>query len=695
MRVSKRSFTNSLSYALTKSSLLVTLIVGFLLSCIQIGVDFVREQDAIEQFASEILAANQFAAADASFHLDAPAAEEVAKGILQYYAITSVIITNESNEILAQLTSEKTRELEVNTGYEFFGETKAFIQPLSLKSGENIGSLSIYIDPALASEGLIDRSILILLSGLVRNILLAFILVFLFYRTTTKKVINIVKALNNLDLDNPSKNRIPNTNTKQKNELDDLGDSINQLLDIVHRDIQKREKREQELFASQKELSYQANHDILSGLVNRRGFERYLSMAMVSKQIKNAEHVFCYLDLDQFKIINDTCGHIAGDELLRQVSQLLKKDIRSHDILARLGGDEFGILMEHCNLENAKQIVQKIIDRVSRHRFLWEEKPFAISVSIGMAHISENINSTTDLLRNADIACYAAKDAGRNCFRIYQEGISDTAKIHGDMEWVTKINSALENNSFCLYVQIIQPNIKTDKLGLHYEVLLRMLDDSGSVITPNTFLPAAERYHLITKIDIWVIKNQFDYLSRHPEHLDVLEMCSINLSGSSLTAPGFLQTVLDCLRHYDIPARKICFEITETAAVSNFTEAIKFIAAMNKIGCSFALDDFGTGLSSFAYLKYLPVDYLKIDGVFVKGIVDDPIDYAMVKSIHEVGHVMGKKTVAEFVENSEIGLKLKEIGVDFLQGYGIARPCPIEELQLDDYRSHCEGIKFL
>lgn len=684
MRESQRSFTNSLSYTLTKNSLLVTLIVGFSLSCIQIGVDFVREQDAIEQFASEILAANQFAAADASFHLDAPAAQEVAKGILQYYSITSVTITNESNEILAQLTSGKIGGSEVDAGYGFFGKTKAFTQPLSFKSGENIGSLSIYIDPALAAEGLIDRSVLILLSGLVRNILLAFILVFLFYRTTTKKVINIVTALNNLDLDNPSKNRIPKTHTKQKNELDDLGDSINRLLDIVHRDIQKREQREQELYASQKELTYQANHDILSGLVNRRGFERHLSTAIKSKQTENAEHVFCYLDLDQFKIINDTCGHIAGDELLRQISQLLKKHIRSHDILARLGGDEFGILMEHCNLENAKQIAQKLIDRVNQHRFLWEEKPFVISVSIGMAHISENINSTTDLLRNADIACYAAKDAGRNCFRIYQESVSDIAKIHGDMECVAKINFALENNRFCLYAQIIQPNIKTDKSGLHYEVLLRMLDESGAIIAPNTFLPAAERYHLITKLDTWVIKNQFDYLSRHPKHLDALEMCSINLSGPSLTAPGFLQTVLDCLEHYEIPARKVCFEITETAAISNLTDATSFIVAMHKIGCSFALDDFGTGLSSFAYLKYLPVDYLKIDGVFVKGIVDDPIDYAMVKSIHEVGRVMGKKTVAEFVENSEIELKLKDIGVDFSQGYGIARPCPIEELQWND-----------
>ena len=681
MRESNRPFTDSLSYTLAKNSVFVTLVVGFLLSCIQIGLDFAREQDAIEKFASEILAANQFAAADATFHLDASAAEEVAKGILQYHSITSVIITNESDEVLTQLTSNDTEELESRAGYEIFGEIKKFNQALHLNSGENIGNLRIYIDPALASEGFVDRSVLVLLSGLVRNILLAFILVFVFYRTTTKKVIAIGAALNGLDLDNPLKNRLPQSNTKQKNELDDLGDSINRLLDIIYSDIKKREKREKQLYASQEKLSHQANHDLLTGLVNRRGFELQLFQAMESQEIENAEHVFCYLDLDQFKIINDTCGHIAGDELLRQISQLLKTHIRNHDVLARLGGDEFGILMEHCNIENAKQLAQKLIDRVSQHRFIWEGKPFAISVSIGMVPMSDSISNTSDLLRFADIACYAAKDAGRNCFRTYTESVSDIAKVHGDMEWVTKINWALENNRFCLYAQLIEPNTQTNIAGLHYEVLLRMIDESGSIIAPGVFLSAAERYHLMTKIDMWVIENQFDYLSRHPQHLAALTLCSINLSGPSLTAPGFQQTVIDCLNQYRIPAEKICFEITETAAISNLTDATAFIDAMHKKGCSFALDDFGTGLSSFAYLKYLPVDYLKIDGVFVKGIVDDPIDYAMVKSIHEVGRVMGKKTVAEFVENSEIGFKLKEIGVDYSQGYGIAKPCPIEELQ--------------
>lgn len=681
MKISKRPFTHSLSYTLAKNSVYVTLIVGLLLSFIQIAVDFGREQEAIEKLASEILAANQFAAADATYHLDASAAEEVAKGILQYKAITSVTITNENSEVLAQLNADPLARSQLSQKYEIFGDIKTFSQTLYLKSGEFIGYLTIDIDPVLASTGFFDRSLLVLISGLVRNILLAFILIFVFYRTTTKKVIAIGESLRDLDFDNPEKSRIPQSDAKSKNELDDLSDSINSMLDVISSDIRDREQREQDLQASQKELTYQANHDLLSGLVNRRGFEHYLNIAMESSQSEQAEHVFCYLDLDQFKIINDTCGHIAGDELLRQISHLLKKHIRGHDVLARLGGDEFGILMEHCNLENAEQIAQKLVDKVGEHRFLWEDKTFSIAVSIGIAPISESIKNTTDLLRIADIACYAAKDAGRNCYRIYEEGISDIAKVHGDMEWVTKINQALENDRFCLYAQKIQPNIQTSGSGLYYEVLLRMLDESGKIITPNAFLPAAERYHLITKIDRWVIENQFAYLAEHPEHLQTLELCSINLSGASLTAPGFKQAVIACIDHYQIPPEKICFEITETAAISNLSEATAFIDAMHEKGCRFALDDFGTGLSSFAYLKYLPVDYLKIDGVFIKGIVNDPIDYAMVKSIHEVGKVMGKKTVAEFVENEDIELKLKEIGVDYSQGYGIARPCPIDQIK--------------
>jgi len=553
MSVSKRRFTNSLSYTLAKNSVLVALIVGLSLSIVQIGFDYTREQGAIEKFATEILAANQFAAADATFHLDSSAAEEVAKGILQYHYIISVVITNESDEILAKRTSDLVVNNQHEQTYKIFGDVKRYSQPLHSRSGEYICNLTIFIDPVLAAEGFLNRSLLVLVSGLIRNILLAFILIFVFYYTTSKKIIAICTALKNLDPSKPIKNSIPVLNLKKKNELDDLGDGINQMLEIMSNDIQDREIRELELHASQIELTYQANHDALSGLVNRRGFEDLLNQA---SQSKNRDFVLCYLDLDQFKIINDTCGHIAGDELLHQISQLIKKQIRSNDILARLGGDEFGILMHSCS-----------IDKVGNYRFFWDNKSFAVTVSIGIAPITSAIIKTNDLLRNADIACYAAKGAGRNCFRIYEEGISDAAQVHGDMIWVNKINDALKNDHFCLFGQKIVRNGKPYDSGLHYEVSLRMLDQEGNIIAPNAFLPAAERYHLMTKIDTWVIKNQFEYLSTHLEHLSEIKLCTINISGPSLTSPGFQQVVIDNLERYKIPAFKICFEITETAAI--------------------------------------------------------------------------------------------------------------------------------
>jgi diguanylate cyclase (GGDEF)-like protein len=285
----------------------------------------------------------------------------------------------------------------------------------------------------------------------------------------------------------------------------------------------------------------------LSGLVNRRGFEKYLKPAIESSQNDQAGRVFYYLDLDQLMIIIDTCGHIAGDELLRQISRLLKKHLRSRDVLARLGSDEFGILMQHCDIDNAQQISQKLIDHVGRHQFIWENRPFSVAVRIGILPITDAIKNSTDLLRIADIACYAAKDAGRNCFKVYQEDVLDIAKVHGDMEWVTHINQALGANSFCLFGQKIQPNVGTGNNGLHYEVLLRLIDQLRKIITPNAFLPPAERHKLITKIDMWVIENHLAdlaYLAEHLKHLRALELCSINLSETSLTAPGFQQMVL-------------------------------------------------------------------------------------------------------------------------------------------------------
>jgi len=439
----------------------------------------------------------------------------------------------------------------------------------------------------------------------------------------------------------------------------------------THRDI----SQEHEL---SEKLSFQATHDALTGLVNRREFERRIEHLLISEKIDEEDHALCFIDLDQFKIVNDTCGHVAGDELLRQLSSLLMKTLRKRDTLARLGGDEFGILFEHCSIEDAYRVTASLLDTVQNFHFSWDDRSFKLGASIGLVAMKETMATTTDLLKAADAACYMAKDSGRNRIQVYHAEDSDLVQRQGEMQWVTRINEALDENLFCLYAQIIAP-VNEDE-HKHYELLVRMLDKKGGIIPPGAFLPAAERYNLISKLDRWVISNALELLSSNTEFQKQINFCSINLSGQSLTEEGFLEFVVECLHESGIEKGKICFEITETAAISHLNVAVKFISTLKEMGCLFALDDFGSGLSSFGYLKNLPVDYLKIDGMFVKDIVDDPIDHAMVKSINEIGHVMGMKTIAEFVENDEIKEMLRKLGVDYVQGYGIGKPLALSEL---------------
>jgi diguanylate cyclase (GGDEF)-like protein len=424
------------------------------------------------------------------------------------------------------------------------------------------------------------------------------------------------------------------------------------------------------------QMAHQATHDALTGLINRSEFEFRLQRVLTTSRTEEVEHALCYLDLDQFKVINDTCGHVAGDELLRQLGGILRERIRKRDSLARLGGDEFGILMEHCSLDEAQRVATAVRRAIEDFRFLWENKNFNVGVSIGLVPVTEHSKSITDVLSAADAACYAAKDSGRNRVHVHREDDAELARRHGEMQWVSRIHRALEEERFQLEFQPIVP-ISTPINGReHYELLIRMQDDDR-MVPPGAFLPAAERYHLATKVDRWVIYNACNWLAQHPEHLDRLHLCGINLSGHSLGDEEFLMFVAREMEQAKIPPSKICFEITETAAIANLSSATRFIKALKLQGCRFALDDFGSGFSSFAYLKNLPVDFLKIDGVFVKDIVEDPIDFAMVKSINEIGQVMGKQTIAEFVENADILEKLREIGVDYAQGYGMGRPQPM------------------
>lgn len=427
------------------------------------------------------------------------------------------------------------------------------------------------------------------------------------------------------------------------------------------------------------QLSYQATHDGLTGLLNRWEFERRMIQVLDAAKSDCSEHVLCYLDLDQFKIINDTCGHGAGDELLKQLGDVLKSKIRSGDLLARLGGDEFGIMLESCSMSVGWKTAKTLLEAIEKFRFAWGDRQFRVGASIGMVLISELSDDVNDVMSNADAACYAAKDQGRNRIHVYTENDQELAQRRGDMLWASRIPEAIENDDFELFCQTISPISGKDEEGKHFEFLVRLKNNEGGWISPAQFLPAAERYNLSTRLDRWVVSTAFSSLSRFTANGVVINKCAINLSGNSLGDEEFLNFILEELDAHQVRPESICFEITETAAISNLRNAKIFIKRLKREGVYFALDDFGTGLSSFAYLKELPVDYLKIDGLFVREIANDPIQFAMVKSINDIGHVMGMRTVGEFVENEEIMAKLREIGVDYGQGYYIDKPCPASE----------------
>ncbi|MCF6282116.1 MAG: EAL domain-containing protein [Candidatus Polarisedimenticolaceae bacterium] len=437
---------------------------------------------------------------------------------------------------------------------------------------------------------------------------------------------------------------------------------------IVFRDISQSRK-----MAAQ--LLWNATHDLLTGLENRLQFERRLEHMLENAKRYGKQHALLYLDLDQFKIVNDTCGHIAGDELLRRLTNMLKFKMRESDMLTRLGGDEFGILLEGCPLDAAVSMANELRNLVNEFRFNWEGKIFSVGLSIGLVVIDEKSTDVSSLLSTADAACYSAKDSGRNRVHVYDTSNSEAARRRGEMQWLPRIHRALEQNMFELYGQRIEASDPDSDAPPHIELLLRMHEEGGVVIGPGAFIPAAERYNLMSTIDRWVVENGLEYLATNPTQ----DGCSnfilnINLSGASLAEPGFLEFMLGLIKKLDVPTSRLCFEVTETAAIANLDDAIHFISSLKEVGCSFALDDFGSGFSSFAYLKHLPVDYLKIDGGFVKDMLDDPIDRAMVEAINRVGHVMGIKTVAEFVENGDTLEALREAGVDYVQGYHIDKP---------------------
>ena len=423
------------------------------------------------------------------------------------------------------------------------------------------------------------------------------------------------------------------------------------------------------------EMSYQATHDALTNLINRREFERRLEQSIAEASHNNKMHSLCYMDLDQFKAVNDSCGHAAGDELLKQLSSTINSITRDSDTFARLGGDEFGLLLVGCPVEKALLITEEIRKTVENYRFHWDKKTFKVGISIGIVTITRASGSIKDIQSAADTACYIAKEEGRNRVHIYQTDSSVITKHANETNWLNRINNALDNNGFVLYFQKIS-SLK-DKTLEHYEVLIRMLDKNGATIPPNSFIPAAERFDIMSSVDSWVIKNTI-LIMQKKDYANIV--FSINLSGQSLSDLQFMQNCISQIKNSSVNPNQFCFEITETAMIGNLTNAIRSVSVLRELGCKIALDDFGSGLSSFSYLKNLPVDYLKIDGGLIKDMENDPVNITMVKSIIHIGHSMGLETVAEYVENDTILNILEELKIDFVQGYGIAEPVTLENI---------------
>ncbi len=444
-------------------------------------------------------------------------------------------------------------------------------------------------------------------------------------------------------------------------------------------------------------ITWAAAHDSLTGLVNRREFEARVDAALLSARNSEVQHVMCYLDLDQFKVVNDTCGHAAGDAMLQQVGNVLQVRLRESDTLARLGGDEFGVLLEGCALDRAQLIAADLLAAVRDHRFGWEGKVFTVGVSIGLVAINGNTTSRADVFSAADTACYSAKEQGRNRVCVFHSSDADMAQRRADMGWAARLTRALEEERLVLYYQPYLSLGQNSAQGQHIEILLRLIDEDGKLVPPGSFLPAAERYNIMPAIDRWVVKTVFARYADLQAQMGAPLTCAINLSGTTLNSDGILEFIREQSEHHQMPSGSICFEITETAAINNMRHATLFMRELKVLGFCFALDDFGIGTSSLAYLKTLPVDYLKIDGSFVRNIVTDPVDRAMADTINRVGHIMGLQTVGECAESAEVVHELRMLGVDFAQGYGVQRPqalpVPLQPLGVAALRLQASGAE--
>ncbi len=425
-----------------------------------------------------------------------------------------------------------------------------------------------------------------------------------------------------------------------------------------------------------KAMSYQASHDGLTGLVNRREFERRLEEALEATH-GGARHVLCYLDLDRFKAVNDECGHVAGDSMLREVAALIKDAVRDSDTVGRLGGDEFGVLLAGCPLEKARQIADDVVRAVNDHRFVWKDKIFSVGVSVGLVEVTGESTSIEDLLHAADSACYVAKNQGGRV-HVYSARDEAAARQRGEIVWLQLLQSALKENRFELHAQpIVHVSSSNVEGGPGLEVLLRLKDEKGTPVAPSEFMRAAERYRLMPHVDRWVVQTALTALARGAIRLAPERSLCINLSGQTLGDAGFLEFVVDCLDRTGVVPSRVCFEVTENSVITNIEHARRFIGVLHGMGCHFALDDFGRGLSSFTNLKNLALDYLKIDGSFIRNLASDNVNQAMVAAMIKLARSLNFQVIAEQVEDLSALDSARRMGVDFVQGYQVGRPIPL------------------
>lgn len=440
------------------------------------------------------------------------------------------------------------------------------------------------------------------------------------------------------------------------------------------------------------DMTWRANHDDLTGLANRLAFEHRADELLNRCREDNSTHALLYLDLDQFKIVNDTCGHIAGDELLCEIATTMGKNIRNSDMLARLGGDEFGVLLEGCDIDNAYDCAEKLRVAIRDLRFSRGNRNFEIGVSIGLVAVNNNSDDITSILSLADLACYTAKDEGRNRIKVYSDSDTQIDIRHEEMEWASRFNRAIEENRLKLAVQHSKCLNQENDHALYSEVLLRMVDADGQPVPTSVFISAAERYHFMPTIDRWVVKTVLSMIKHGHLPLDRSQIIAINLSGLSINEADFLDYVRDMFASYpEVPPAQICFEVTETAAIANISSALRFMETLRALGCRFALDDFGSGLSSFAYLKSLPIDYLKIEGSFVRDMLEDPVDMVVVEAVSLIGRRIELTTIAEWVENDTILRAVQSLGIDYAQGFGIHKPELIEVTSGKSKRKRAAG----